>query len=295
MTWEELLERIPVLIDRNISVPDGFTVSAELWNELWNLSIVQGDSSEQAIQDMLVAINLQFDAYTAAIDNANTNADAAVVTADNAATLALQADGKADAAIVTADAAAVTANNADTKSDTAILDSSAALIAANAAETKADAAVVTANDAETAVANKADVAYVDQIANDFQLGEVMPDSILRTQLEPAVRTELDGLATDVGAAQDTADNAVTAASNAQSTADSKSAKYQGNANFPIASDTFQVNSATCTVNTLVDIYIQSESDLKQGTWEVEAFAGYFIITTDTQETSLINFEWRYEV
>lgn len=125
-----------------------------------------------------------------ASESAETKADAAVATANTA-------DGKADSAVTTAGQALTIANAADGKADTAITDSGTALTKATAVETDYTAIKPELEAAVAAVAGKADVAYVNQVAADFQMGKVLPDSIGYNELKAEVEDEVKGNTTNI--------------------------------------------------------------------------------------------------
>lgn len=140
------------------------------------------------------------DVLTAEIDTKNDSQDLAIVAANNSANSAVNT---ANGANIKSDAAVSTANLANGKADTAVLT-------ANSADGKADAAVLTANEAKgtadsvqsdytalkpvleqavadaeaavEAVAGKADVSYVDQVAADFVLGTITDNSLTNAKL-----------------------------------------------------------------------------------------------------------------
>lgn len=53
MAWQDLLNLVPMYIQQIINNPDGYIVTADRWNELFNLLITQGDQNSAAIDDLI--------------------------------------------------------------------------------------------------------------------------------------------------------------------------------------------------------------------------------------------------
>jgi len=137
----------------------------------------------------------------------NTTIDNTVIINDNtnlAVTQSTTALGLANTASTNATSAVGVANTAFEMATTAEAVSINAMETANNAQTVAldvqgefNAIKPELEQAVADVADKASVAYVDQIAADFVLGEVVPDSITREMFAPEIRVELDSIRTDV--------------------------------------------------------------------------------------------------
>ena len=217
---EDLKEHIPIFLWEMINYPEGHTVTAEDFNAKWNLNVTQGDQHAETIRDILQmlyatvlhdtdgATHLKVDLPVFNTDNLkqvlvlidqrlNANASAAALaisTANSAVATANQANSTANAADAKASAAVATANAADAKADIAIEDSEEALTKANevfALKPNLEQAVADAQTAAAAVDGKADVTYVNQVAQNFVIGSMPNDSIVESKLAPAVRTKLN--------------------------------------------------------------------------------------------------------
>lgn len=186
---------MPIIIPEKVnplqlSYPD-FTLGA----------IINPDEFDQNNLDIMDKLNEFIDTINVTIDNtvevetivngANTKSDTAIATANSAVTSANNAVTTANTASTNASNAVTTANNASTVSTNAINKSTQVETDFNTLEPILLQAVEDAESAVEAVASKADVAYVNSVAESFQLGVVLPDSIDENQLKPAVRDKLN--------------------------------------------------------------------------------------------------------
>ncbi|HQT17285.1 MAG TPA: hypothetical protein PLN67_07635 [Acidovorax defluvii] len=149
-----------------------------------------------------------------------------LVAAQNAFTVAQNADNAADLAVtdataadVTADAAVVTATAADATADAAVVTATAAdatadaaVVTATAADATADAAVVAAQTAANTAASTLSSAIAGAAATQLALDGAVADAA-------ATQSTLDGAVAAAAATQSTLDGAVSAAAATQSTLD----------------------------------------------------------------------------
>lgn len=132
------------------------------------------------------------------LNTAITTANSAVTTANSAVTTASEASLAAGTAVATANAASLSAEGAVDTADTAATDAANAVLVANTAlstatqvETDFQAWEPVMQSAVNTVAGKADVAYVDQVAANFQNGVAPDDSIMEIKLHESVRDKLN--------------------------------------------------------------------------------------------------------
>ena len=171
LTPEELQDWIPKYLWQTINKVTGQKVTAEEWNDLWNLNIAQGDYNTDTI---LGIIQLLF----ATIEDVD--ADILDITA-----VADDANTKSDAATSTANAANTKATTALSQSGTALTQSSDALTKANTVYALYPAlqqALLDIAAALDAINSKASITYVNQVAANFVLGKLSNGSVTYAML-----------------------------------------------------------------------------------------------------------------
>jgi len=174
---------IPMFIRQVLNDPPKFIVTNTRWNELWNLIITQGDSNSEVLKDLCDEFaNVQETAETA-----DTNASEALDTAGTALTNSIDAVN--------------TANTADTNAATALNKATQVEGDYTALKPILQQAVADAQAAAEAVADKADVAYVDQVAENFTLGVIPDHTIGYSKLTETVGNDIGTLQSDVGTLQ----------------------------------------------------------------------------------------------
>ncbi|TCX53827.1 hypothetical protein [Dehalobacter sp. 14DCB1] len=101
------------------------------------------------------------------------------------------------------------------------------------------------------------------------LGQIPPKSITTNELnfDPATQVELDAVA---------------------SVANNKASFKNGTGTFTSGGTSYQVTDAFITANTMVTV---SPTGTKVGSWTVQSYDGYFIITSDATESSGVTFDW----
>ena len=189
------------LIDVVSDVVDDLTLNNDMIGENSNEISSIDAKADAAVAASTLAVETADGAVLTA-EGAVTTAGNAVITAGNAVTTANSAVTVAEGAVTTAESAVTTAESAVDSANAAQITADNAVTSAQAAQSAAEDAAADAQEAADAVAGKADVAYVDQVAENFVLGALPNGSVTDDKLSNTagqVKDRLSSAESDISA------------------------------------------------------------------------------------------------
>lgn len=225
---DDLVNYIPKYLWEKLNHPTGYTMSAEEFNNLWNLIQAQGDHTAKTLGQTLTML---YETVLNAQDGSE-HIKVGLPASFNATTLKqvlTLIDERLKANATGVSGATTTANAANVKAEQALGNSATAMSAANSANIKADGAVATSNAANAKADNavstansantKADGAVATANAVQVDYNSLRPDILKAIQDAGVAKTDAGIALTKANLATDEAAQAKSVANTAKGTAD----------------------------------------------------------------------------